>query len=112
MTVGDLSSALGYECLQEQYENAEIKAGYTSDLLSDVMANAPDDSVLVTIQAHKNTIAVATLAGVRAIVVCNSRPVPEDMIEAARSEGVAIFRSDKNQFDVTTGIYEKLKESR
>ena len=110
MTVEDLSTALNYECIQDQYENADLKAGYTSDLLSDVMANAPEDSVLVTIQAHKNTIAVATLAGVRAIVVCNSRPIPEDMVESARAEGVAIFRSEKNQFHVTTEIYEQLQE--
>lgn len=111
MTVADLGGSLGYECVQDQYEDGNVSTGYTSDLLSDVMANAPEDSVLITIQAHKNTMAVATLAGARAVVICNSRPVPEDMIEAAKSEGVAIFRTDKNQFTVSTEVYEKLKEA-
>jgi hypothetical protein len=111
MTVSDLERALGYECLQDQYEDEAIAAGYTSDLLSDVMANCPEDSVLITIQAHKNTVAVATLAGALAVVICNSRPVPEDMVEAARAESVGIFRTAKNQFQVSTEVYEKLRAS-
>lgn len=105
MTVRDLADGLGYECVQDTYENEPIRAGYTSDLLSDVMANCPEDSVLVTIQAHKNTVAVATLAGVLAVVICNSRPIPDDMIEAARAESVGIFRTEKNQFTVTTEVH-------
>ncbi|MFP4010229.1 MAG: hypothetical protein ACLFUM_00865 [Spirochaetaceae bacterium] len=104
MTVSELGSALGYECIQEHFEDVRLRDGYTSDLLSDVMANAPEDSVLITIQAHKNTVAVATLAGIRAVVVCNSRPVPDDMIDAARAESLAVFRTEKNQFRVTTEI--------
>ena len=46
-------------CLVSEGDDLEIQNGYTSDLLSDVMGNAPEDSVLITIQAHKNTIAVA-----------------------------------------------------
>ncbi|MFO8063926.1 MAG: hypothetical protein ACQETQ_03410 [Spirochaetota bacterium] len=111
MTVTDLGDSLGYECMQDHYEDGNVSTGYTSDLLSDVMANAPDESVLITIQAHKNTVAVATLAGARAVIICNSRPVPEDMVDAAKSEGIAIFRTDKNQFTVSTEVYEKLKES-
>jgi hypothetical protein len=111
MTVGDLSTALGYECVQDQYEDGTIQAGYTSDLLSDVMANCPEDSVLITIQGHKNTVAVATLSGALAVVICNSRPIPEDMVEAARGESLAIFRTEKNQFQVSTEVYEKLRAS-
>jgi hypothetical protein len=111
MNVEDLGSALGYECVQDQYEDTQVRAGYTSDLLSDVMANCPEDSILVTIQAHKNTVAVATLTGALAVVICNSRPIPEDMIEAARGESIGIFRTEKNQFEVTTEIHAQLSAS-
>jgi serine kinase of HPr protein (carbohydrate metabolism regulator) len=103
MHIAELSSLLDAVCIQDGYEDREITSGYTSDLLSDVMANARESSVLVTIQAHKNTIAVATLTDVGAVVICNSRPVPEDMIEAARKEGIALFTTRRNQF-VTSGI--------
>ena len=72
--------------------------GYTSDLLSDVMGNAEEDSVLITIQGHKNTIAVASLIGMRAVVLCNSRSASDDMIEAAIKEGIAVFTTEANQF--------------
>jgi len=44
-------------------DDTQVSGVYTSDLLSDVMAHAKDGQALVTIQAHKNTVAVATLVG-------------------------------------------------
>ena len=40
---------------------AEASCAYVGDLLSDVMGHAGEDSVLVTVQNHLNTIAVCTL---------------------------------------------------
>ena len=42
MKVQDLSEKLAYEALYMPNGGAEISDGYTSDLLSDVMANAPE----------------------------------------------------------------------
>ncbi len=105
MNLGELPQALNLEVLQDTFEDRPLTGGYTSDLLSDVMANAHEQDVLITIQSHKNTVAVATLAGVGAIVLCNSRPVPEEMIQAARDEEIAIFRSAENQFVISGKVY-------
>ena len=105
MKIGELAQKLGMETLQGEWEDAEILGGYTSDLLSDVMAHAAQGQALITIQAHKNTVAVATLAGIPAVVVANDRLVPEDMIEAARDEGIAIFRSKETQFVLSGRLY-------
>ena len=110
MKLVDLIAKTGYSVLSEGNNDADIKAGYTGDLLSDVMANAPSDSAFVTIQAHKNTIAVATLAGLRVIILCNSRTAPDDMKEAAKGESVAILSTDKNQFIVSAEISALLNE--
>ena len=104
MKLNDLIAKTGYSVVLEGNNDAEIKHGYTGDLLSDVMANAASDSALITIQAHKNTIAVATLAGIRVIVLCNGRTAPEDMVQAAKGESVAILATDKNQFTVSAEI--------
>lgn len=109
MKITDLTDKLGYEPLWEPLPEGEIRAGYTSDLLSDVMGNAPDDSVLITIQAHKNTVAVATLAGINSIVLCNNRPAPEEMIEAAREEGIALIRTGENQFTASWKIHQAIE---
>ncbi|MFO7849588.1 MAG: iron-sulfur binding hydrogenase [Spirochaetia bacterium] len=89
--------------------NAVITAGYTSDLLSDVMGNAPDKSVLITIQAHKNTVAVASLAGITAIVLCNGRTIPDDMREAAENEGISLLGTEKDQFTASAVIARELE---
>ncbi len=98
MKTSDLETKLSYTPEYSDYEVEEITAGFTSDLLSDVMGNAPEDSVLITIQAHKNTVACSSLAGISAIVLCSNRKAPEDMIEAAKDEGIAIFSTKDNQF--------------
>ncbi len=102
MTLNDLSTLDTIETLHRDFDKATaITGGYTSDLLSDVMANAKDGCILITIQAHNNTVAVASLAGAVGILICNNRPVPADMIESARKEQIAIFRTLQNQFDAS-----------
>ena len=108
MRISELVSCLGLEAAQDNYSDREISTGYASDLLSDVMANAKADGVLVTVQAHKNAVAVASLVGLGAIIVCNSRPLPEDMIEAARAEGVAVFRSAASAFEISGRLWAAL----
>ena len=46
----------------------DIARAHATDLLSDVLANAPRDGVLVTIQSHMNAVAVAVHAGIKAVV--------------------------------------------
>jgi hypothetical protein len=111
MRISDLASRYGFEVLQAEWEDCELQSGYTSDLLSDVMARAGQDAVLITIQAHKNSVAVATLVGIRAIVLCNDRPILDDMLEAARNEGIGVFRTGKNQFEVSGLLYTDLLRS-
>lgn len=79
----------------------EVVTGYTSDLLSDVLANADDDSALITIQAHKNTIAVASITGVSVILICNDRPIPDDMVSAAEEAEIALFVTDMSQYETS-----------
>jgi hypothetical protein len=105
MNVKDLAAALGAKIVQPVGVDEEVVAGYTSDLLSDVMANAKEGCALITIQAHLNTVAVATLVGAVAIVICNNHLVPADMIAAAEREGVAILQTDNNQFVTSYMVY-------
>ena len=105
MTIREAAKALGAEIIQDEFEDTDLSGAYTSDLLSDVMANAKDGGALITIQAHKNTVAVATLVNITVIVICNSRPIPDDMIAAAKEEGIAIILTKENQFKVSGKLY-------
>ena len=103
MKIKELNDILNFKLLTA-CPDAEILSAYTSDLLSDVMGNAPDDSILITIQAHKNTIAVASLAGINAIVLCNNRKAPEDMLPAAEKEEIAVLTTPLNQFEASIAV--------
>jgi len=105
MTIREASAALNCKILHEDFEDENLSGAYTSDLLSDVMAYAKEGGALITIQAHKNTVAVASLANISVIIICNSRPIPDDMLAAAKNEGIAVLLSKENQFTVSGKLY-------
>ena len=111
MTIREIAGILDAKILHDEFEDVNISRVYTSDLLSDVMANAREGGALITIQAHKNTVAVATLVNIAVIIICNSRPVPEDMLASAKSEGVALLLTKENQFTVSGKLYKQLEPS-
>ena len=111
MTIREAAQALGAKVIQDEFEDSDLSGAYTSDLLSDVMANAKDGGALITIQAHKNTVAVATLVNITVIVICNSRPIPDDMIAAAKEEGIAIILTKENQYKVSGKLYAMLENA-
>jgi hypothetical protein len=111
VTIREAAEKLHAEIIQNDFDDTALNGAYTSDLLSDVMAHAKDGGALITIQAHKNTIAVATLVNISVVIVCNNRPIPDDMIESARDEGVAILRTRENQYTVSGKLYTMIGES-
>ncbi|MFA6378707.1 MAG: hypothetical protein WCX16_02875 [Candidatus Omnitrophota bacterium] len=111
MTIKDMMQLKGLTLVQQEFEDATISGGYTSDLLSDVMAHAVADNVLITIQAHINTVAVAKLVGIRALLIANDREILDDMIRAAQKEKIAIFRSKMNQFELSVLVSKLLAKA-
>lgn len=103
MTLQELSEKVN-GTIRIDKPDAVINFAYTSDLLSDVMGHCADESALITIQNHLNTIAVCTLVGIEAIVICHDRPIPEDMAEAAEREEVAIITTSMSQFEASVAL--------
>ena len=108
MILSKIVEKLNLEQILKLNLDEDITDGYTSDLMSDVLANATDDSILITIQAHKNSVAAASMANVLAIFIANNRPIPEEMIAAAKNEEIAIFRSKDSQFTLSWKLHEIL----
>lgn len=104
MTVREISRDLGLELLAGSMDT-EITGGYTSDLLSDVMAHAEEGDALITIQAHTNAVAVASHADLPVVIICNGRPVPEEMLAAAQEHSVTVCRTALDQFEVSGKLY-------
>lgn len=108
MIVKDLSKIEGFNTVLLADENLVIKEAYVGDLLSDVIGNIGDDSILITVQAHKNTIAVGALASMPAIIICNDRSCPDDMIKAAKENDISLFTTEDNQFQASVKVAKAL----
>ena len=83
----------------------EVRGGYASDLLSDVMANAQDGDAWITMQRHVNTVAVAQLKNLAGIVIVNGRQPEADMAARAAEHGVAIVTTPLPAFDAAGRLY-------
>jgi hypothetical protein len=84
----------------------DVRGGYCSDLLSDVMANAQDGDAWVTMQRHVNTVAVAQLKSLAAIVIVNGRQPEADMAARAAEHDVAIVTTPFAAFDAVGRLYD------
>ena len=87
----------------------EIKNGYTGDLMSDVIANANSNSIWITIQAHKNSIAVALIKDISAILFTNNVPISPEVIKKAKEENISILKTSENSFTISGKIYSLLE---
>ncbi|MEA1940357.1 MAG: DRTGG domain-containing protein [Candidatus Caldatribacteriota bacterium] len=85
--------------------DCEVETGYCGDLMSDVMAHAEADCIWITIQAHKNSIAVALIKDIKSIIFTNNVVVEKEVIEKAKEEKINLLRTNKNSFTVSGEIY-------
>jgi hypothetical protein len=81
-------------------------SGYTSDLLSCVMAGAAHNGIWVTLQAHANIIAVAALLELNAIVITEGAAPDKGTIAKANEEGITLLSTTKPSFYVAGKLWE------
>jgi predicted transcriptional regulator len=111
MTLAELIKEIGCEILTGNVNlDKDIKDGYVSDLLSDVIGNIKEDSVWITIQRHINILGVAKLKEVIAILIPRSLQLDDNIIEKAREEGIAILRDPRSAFELSGVIYNLLQK--
>ena len=109
MTVRELVEKMNLTvfCGQEKLDN-EIKGGYVSDLLSDVMGFAQEGNVWVTLQTHKNVIAIASLKELACVVLVKGNQPDEDMLEQAKEEEIPVLGTSAQTFETAGTIYQLL----
>lgn len=111
MTLGELVDTLKLEVLTDNTNlEREVKSGYVSDLLSDVIANIEEGSVWITIQRHINILGVAKLKDVVAIIIPRGLQLDQEVIEKAGQENIAILRDSRSAFEISGLIYNALKK--
>jgi hypothetical protein len=108
MNLGQIAKELCLEGLtagQAIDEVASVDRAHASDLLSDVLANAPAGGVLLTIQVHMNVVAVAVHAGLKAVIFSSGMKPSEDVRAKAAAEKISLFSTPASTFDVAGKLY-------
>lgn len=110
MQVKDIVNAFGLKIFSGEsgLEN-EISGGYTSDLLSDVMGYAKEGSIWVTLQTHKNIMAVATLKDIAAVILVKGFEPEQDAMDVSNSEGLPILGTSDEAFEMSGKLYRMLE---
>jgi len=82
-----------------------VTGAYTSDLLSDVIANAKEKQIWITLHNHINIVAVAALKELAAIIVTGGYIPDEKTIEKAKQEEIPIYTTTLCNFEISGKIY-------
>lgn len=85
--------------------DTEVKRGYVSDLMSDVIAHSREGDLWVTLQIHINAVAVAAMRDLSAILIIGGREPAPQTIEKAKEEDIPILVSKLNAFELVGRLY-------
>ncbi len=106
MKVSELVKELGLKVHSgEKGLEKEIEGGYVSDLLSDVMGNADAGMVWVTLQTHKNVMAIASLKDLAAVILVKGLVPDADTAAQSESENIPILGTRQQAFETAGKMY-------
>jgi len=108
MNLQQIIDQLNLNVLTEPGDFASITptGGYSSDLLSCVMAGAKKGYLWITLQAHLNIVAVAALNEVAAIIITeNAQPDAASVIKA-NQQGITLLSTTESTYEINGKLWE------
>lgn len=107
MTTGQLFPLEGFAVVNAADEN-EITGVYCADLLSWAMGRAPEGSAWCTVMGNVNAVAVAALADVAVLVLCEGAEFDAPAKEKAQQQGIFLVKTQLPAFKAGLAIGKKL----
>jgi predicted transcriptional regulator len=104
MLVNEVAEKLDLKILSAGTEQ-EVLSGYVSDLLSDVIANAEEGCLWITMQRHLNVVAVAQLKKLAGIIISHGIEPEAAVLERARQEGIFVLSAQADSFNTAGRLY-------
>src|SRR6266498_3130310 len=108
MNLRQIIDQLNLNVLTESRDFASMTptGGYSSDLLSCVMAGAKKGNVWITLQAHLNIVAVAALNEVAAIIVTENAQPDAATIAKANQQGVILLSTPQATYETNGKLWQ------
>ena len=88
------------------FANITPTGGYSSDLLSCVMAGAKKGFIWTTLQAHLNIVAVAALTEVAAVIITENAQPDAPSIAKANQQGVVLLSTPQSSYEINGKLWE------
>ena len=104
MTLSGLIEALHLTAFALPQADRDVRGGYAGDLLSWVMGRAEADDAWLTIMSNPNILAVAQLADVSCIILCEGVVPDAGVAELANEKGINLLGSEASVFALAAGI--------
>ncbi len=112
MKVSDLVEKFGLKVFSGEIGlDNEISGGYVSDLLSDVMGNASENEVWITLQTHQNVLAIASLKDLAAVILVKGFEPEPNMLEKSNEEGIPVLGTKWGTFETAGKLYTMLQKN-
>ncbi len=107
MKVSEVVEKLGLTVFAGQKGlDREISGGYISDLLSDVMGNAREGEIWITLQVHQNVMAIASLKDLAAVVLVNNLKPMENTVKHSDDENIPLLGTNLSTFEIAGKLYQ------
>jgi predicted transcriptional regulator len=94
----------------EQGLQREVTGGYVSDLLSDVMGNASEGEIWITLQTHQNVLAIASLKELAAVILVKGFTPDEETLKRSHEEGIPVLGTGLDTFTISGMIFSALNK--
>ena len=104
----DLKNILGAQVLcGESLLSLEIKSVSASDLMSDVLAFAKEDSLMVTGSINQQVVRTAEMAGIAAICFVRGKVPPEETIGLAKEKNIPLLATELSMYESCGRLYKR-----
>jgi len=84
----------------------EVSCGYSSDLLSDVLAKAKNSTLWITNQKHINIVGVAVMLNLAGVVIAGGVEPDANTIEKATQENIPVYTTDMSLYELAGRLWE------
>ena len=107
MKLSEIVKALDLKILSgEDNLDRDAQYGYISDILSEVMSQAPKSAIWITNQTHENILALVYFKGLAGVILPDDQALSDSAIEKAQEKKIPLFRSSLTAFDIAGQLYE------
>jgi len=106
LTLGNIAKILDADilCCENQLEET-ISNCFAADLMSDVLAYAQPNTILITGLATHQSVHTAIVADLKAIVYIRGKSIDSSIIQRATTQKLPIIRTKLHMFEVCHTLY-------